>query len=67
MPSDLPSRTRLSRYDKFVRLTVYTLPLAGIILLLNSLNGWQKAPLACTLLLQSLNRPWFSRHSVAEK
>ncbi|BBR40961.1 GGDEF domain-containing protein [Aeromonas veronii] len=64
MPSDLPSRTRLSRYDKFVRLTVYTLPLAGIILLLNSLNGWQKAPLACTLLLQSylICTIWLYRH-----
>lgn len=64
MPSDLPSRTRLSRYDKFVRLTVYTLPLAGIILLLNSLNGWQKAPLACTLLVQSylICTFWLYRH-----
>ncbi|MFQ1917580.1 hypothetical protein [Aeromonas veronii] len=43
MPNELPSRTRLSRYDKFVRLTIYALPLAGMIWLINSLNGWQKA------------------------
>ncbi|WP_234916144.1 hypothetical protein [Aeromonas veronii] len=43
MPSELPSRPRLSRYDKFVRLTIYALPLAGMIWLINSLNGWQRA------------------------
>lgn len=50
---DLPTRTRQPRYDRFVRLTVYTLPLSGILLLINSLNGWQRAPLACVLVLQS--------------
>ena len=51
MPSVLPSRTRLSRYDQFVRLTAYTLPLAGMILLLHALDGWHLRPLASTLLV----------------
>ena len=64
MPSELPSRTRLSRYDKFVRLTIYALPLAGMIWLINSLNGWQRAPLASTLLVQSylICTFWLYRH-----
>ncbi len=61
---DLPTRTRQSRYDRFVRLTVYALPLSGILLLLNSLNGWQRAPLASTLLVQSylICTFWLYRH-----